>query len=122
MFPPLRPYPTEVAAKKADLAFADLRGERLSTVLYTLLPEGEKKPTYLLSSTYTDSEKFRNSYGIFPSGTSTTQYGFRELEEHPVSFWILWKWTESVLPADGGRKALGGRAPGHCHQAGQLPP
>ena len=52
MSPPLRPYPTEVAAKKADLAFADLRGERLSTVLYTLLPEGEKKPTYLLSSTY----------------------------------------------------------------------
>ena len=35
---------------------------------------------------YTDSEKFRKSYGIFPSGTSTTQYGF-------------WKWTESVQKA-----------------------
>ena len=49
---PLRLYPTEVAARKAGLALADLRGERLSTVLYALLPEGEKKPTYLLSSTY----------------------------------------------------------------------
>ena len=47
---PLRLYPTEAAAKKAGLALADLRGERLSTVLYALLPEGEKKPTYLLSS------------------------------------------------------------------------
>ena len=45
---------------------------------------------------HTDSERFRNSYGIFPSGTSTTQCGFRELEEHPVSFWMLRKWTESV--------------------------
>ena len=49
---PLRLYPTEAAAKKAGLALADLRGERLSTVLYALLPEGEKKPTYLLSSAY----------------------------------------------------------------------
>ena len=45
---------------------------------------------------HTDSERFRKSYGIFPSGTSTTQYGFRELEEHPASFWMLRKWTESV--------------------------
>lgn len=50
--PPLRLYPTEAAAKKAGLALADFRGERVSTVLYALLPEGEKKPTYLLSSTY----------------------------------------------------------------------
>ena len=49
---PLRLYPTEAAAKKAGLALADLRGERLSTVLYALLPAGEKKPTYLLSSAY----------------------------------------------------------------------
>ena len=48
----LRLYPTEAAAKKAGLALADFRGERLSTVLYALLPEGEKKPTYLLSSAY----------------------------------------------------------------------
>ena len=48
----LRLYPTEAAAKKAGLALADFRGERLSTVLYALLPEDEKKPTYLLSSTY----------------------------------------------------------------------
>jgi hypothetical protein len=47
---PLRLYPTEATAKKAGLALADLRGERLSTVLYALLPEGEKKPTFLLSS------------------------------------------------------------------------
>ena len=44
----------------------------------------------------TDSERFRKTYGIFPSGTSTTQCGFRELEEHPASFWMLRKWTESV--------------------------
>ncbi len=47
---PLRLFPTEAFAKKAGLALADLRGERLSTVLYALLPEGEKKPTFLLSS------------------------------------------------------------------------
>ena len=46
---PLHLYPTETAAKKAGLALADLRGERLSTVLYLLLPEDEK-PIYLLSS------------------------------------------------------------------------
>jgi hypothetical protein len=49
---PLRLYQTEAAAKKAGLALADFRGERLSTVLYALLPEGEEKPTYLLSSAY----------------------------------------------------------------------
>ena len=47
---PLRLYPTEAAAKKTGLALADFRGERLSTVLYALLPAGERKPTYLLSS------------------------------------------------------------------------
>jgi len=47
---PLRLYPTEATAKKAGLLLADFRGERLSMVLYALLPEGEKKPTYLLSS------------------------------------------------------------------------
>ena len=47
---PLRLYPTEAAAKKAGLALADYRGERLTTVLYALLPENEKKPTYLLGS------------------------------------------------------------------------
>ena len=47
---PLRLYPTEAAAKKAGLALADFRGERVTTVLYALLPEDEKKPTYLLSS------------------------------------------------------------------------
>ena len=47
---PLRLFPTEAAAKKAGLTLADFRGERLSTVLYALLPEDEKKPTYLLSS------------------------------------------------------------------------
>ena len=47
---PLRLFSTEAAAKKAGLALADFCGERLSTMLYALLPEGEKKPTYLLSS------------------------------------------------------------------------
>ena len=41
-------------------------------------------------------KKIWNSYGIFPSGASTTQYGFRELEEHPEGRWMLRKWTESV--------------------------
>lgn len=49
---PLRLYPTESAAKKAGLQLADFSGARLSTMLYALLPAGEKKPTYLLSSTY----------------------------------------------------------------------
>ena len=47
---PLRLFPTEAAAKKAGLALADFRGARLSTVMYPLLPEDEKKPVYLLSS------------------------------------------------------------------------
>ena len=50
------------------------------------------------SPSHTDSEKFRNSYGILLGGTSTTQYRFQELEEHPASFWMLQKWTESVSP------------------------
>lgn len=41
-----------MAAKKAGLKLAEFSGERLSTTLYALLPAGEKKPTYLLSSTY----------------------------------------------------------------------
>ena len=49
---PLRLYPTEAAAKKAGLKLADFSGDRLGTVLYALLPAGEKKPTYLLSSTF----------------------------------------------------------------------
>ena len=49
---PLRLYPTEAAARKAGLTLASLDGERLATVLYALHPAGEKKPTYLLSSTY----------------------------------------------------------------------
>ena len=49
---PLRLYPTEAAARKAGLKLADFSGDRLSTTLYALLRAGEKKPTYLLSSTY----------------------------------------------------------------------
>ena len=49
---PLRLYPTEATAKKAGLKLADFSGDRLATTLYALLPAGEKKPTYLLSSTY----------------------------------------------------------------------
>jgi hypothetical protein len=50
--PPLRLYITETVAKKAGLKLADFSGDRLGTVLYALLPEGEKKPMYLLSSSY----------------------------------------------------------------------
>ena len=49
---PLRLYPTEAAAKKAGLQLCSFSGERLATILYALLPAGDKKPTYLLSSTY----------------------------------------------------------------------
>lgn len=49
---PLRLYPTEAAARKAGLKLADFSGERLATTLYALLPVGEKKAIYLLSSTY----------------------------------------------------------------------
>lgn len=49
---PLRLFPTEALAKKAGLQLADLRGERLPTVLYALLPAGEAKPVFLLSSAY----------------------------------------------------------------------
>ena len=49
---PLRLFPTEATAKKAGLKLAEFSGERLSTTLYALLPAGEKKATYLLSSTY----------------------------------------------------------------------
>lgn len=49
---PLRLFPTEALAKKAGLQFADLRRERLPTVLYALLPAGEPKPVFLLSSAY----------------------------------------------------------------------
>lgn len=49
---PLRLFATEALARKAGLQLADIRGERLSTVLYALLPTGETKPTYLLSSAY----------------------------------------------------------------------
>ena len=48
----LRLYRTEAAAKKAGLKLADFSGERLATVLYALLPAGERKTTYLPSSTY----------------------------------------------------------------------
>jgi hypothetical protein len=47
---PLRLYATEAAAKKAGLELSGIRGERLSTTLYALLPAEQKKPTYLLSS------------------------------------------------------------------------
>ena len=46
----LRLFPTEAAAKKAGLKLSSFSGERLSTTLYAFLPEGEAKPTYLLSS------------------------------------------------------------------------
>ena len=49
---PLRLYPTEAVAKKAGLKLADFSGDRLATTLYALLSAGEKKPMYLLSSTY----------------------------------------------------------------------
>jgi hypothetical protein len=52
MSAPLRLFATEAAAQKAGRALATQDGARLGTQLYALLPAGEKKPTYLLSSTY----------------------------------------------------------------------
>ncbi|WP_407543353.1 hypothetical protein Q0M94_25845 (plasmid) [Deinococcus radiomollis] len=49
---PLRLYPTEAAAKKAGLQLCSFGGERLATTLYALLPAGEKKAMFLLSSSY----------------------------------------------------------------------
>jgi hypothetical protein len=46
----LRLYRTESAARKAGLKLAEVSGER-STILWDLLPEGEKKATYPLSGT-----------------------------------------------------------------------
>jgi hypothetical protein len=46
----LRLYPTEAAAKKAGLQLACFDGPRLATVLYALLPAGEKKATCLLAA------------------------------------------------------------------------
>ncbi|MGY2897072.1 hypothetical protein [Deinococcus sp. UYEF24] len=78
--PPLRLYLTEAAAKKAGLALSDFREERLATVLYALLPAGERKATYLLSSTYrltvaeqrwvTEHEATVTKLGRFPAGGS----------------------------------------------------
>ena len=53
-------------------------------------------PDRCLYGSDTDSGKFRSVYGIFPSGASATQCGFRELEERLVGFQTLRKWTESV--------------------------
>ena len=76
----LRLYPTEAAAKKAGLELSSFRGERLATTLYMLLPEGEKKATYLLSSTYrltvaeqrwvTEHNAVVTKLGRFPAGGS----------------------------------------------------
>ena len=76
----LRLYPTEAAAKKAGLELSSFRGERLATILYKLLPEGEKKATYLLSSTYrltvaeqrwvTEHSAVVTKLGRFPAGGS----------------------------------------------------
>jgi hypothetical protein len=47
----LRLFPTESAAKKAGLQLASPEGGRLHVTLYALLPAGQKKPCYLLSTT-----------------------------------------------------------------------
>lgn len=48
----LRVYPTEMAAKKAGSQLASLEGEHRGSTLYSVLLAGEKKPVYLLSTTY----------------------------------------------------------------------
>jgi hypothetical protein len=51
MFATLRLCPTEAAAKKLGAQLASSEGGRLHVTLYALLPAGQKKPTYLLSTT-----------------------------------------------------------------------
>ena len=76
----LRLYPTEAAVKKAGLELSSFRGKRLATMLYKLLPQVEKKATYLLSSTYrltvaeqrwaTEHDAVVTKLGRFPAGGS----------------------------------------------------
>jgi len=76
----LRLFPTEAAAKKAGQQLASFEGGRLTTTLYALLPTGEKKPTYLLSSTYRltvaeqrwalEHQATVTKLGRFPAGSS----------------------------------------------------
>ncbi|GGR40134.1 hypothetical protein [Deinococcus ruber] len=49
---PLRLHPTQAAAHKAGLHLCSLAGGRTVSFLYSLLPAGEKKPIFLLSTTY----------------------------------------------------------------------
>jgi hypothetical protein len=75
---PLRLFATEAAARKAGLELSSIRGERLSTVLYALLPAEQKKPSYLLSSSarltvperlwVTEHQATVNKLGRFPVG------------------------------------------------------
>jgi len=76
----LRLFLTEAAAKKAGQHLCSFEGGRISTTLYALLPKGEKKPTYLLSTTYrltvaeqrwiTEHEATVTKLGRFPAGSS----------------------------------------------------
>jgi hypothetical protein len=85
----LRLYPTEAAAKKAGLELSSFRGERLATILYKLVTEGERKATYLLSSTYrltvaeqrwvAEHNAVVTKMGRFPAGGS-----FMPLQTHMV--------------------------------------
>ena len=76
----LRLFPTEASAKKAGQHLCSFEGGRISTTLYALLPKGEKKPTYLLSTTsrltvadqrwIVEHEATVTKLGRFPAGSS----------------------------------------------------
>ncbi len=76
----LRLFPTEASAKKAGQHLSSFEGGRITTALYALLPKGEKKPTYLLSTTYrltvaeqrwiAEHEATVTKLGRFPAGSS----------------------------------------------------
>ena len=77
---PLRLFPTEASAKKAGQHLCSFEGGRDATTLYALLPESEKKPTYLLSTTYrltvaeqrwiSEHEATLTKLGRFPVGSN----------------------------------------------------
>ncbi len=48
----LRLYATEATAKKAGQHLCSFEGGHVATTLYALRLPGEKRPTYLLSTTY----------------------------------------------------------------------
>ncbi len=76
----LRLFATETAARKVGQHLSSFEGGRVSSTLYALTPAGEKKPTYLLSTTYRltraeqrwieEHQAGVTKLGRFPAGSS----------------------------------------------------